>query len=129
MCLYTNKRSRIAKEDIQVFKMFRDIDGRVTTPKYVTPFRRATLSFNKLLPKVMLGVETNYFWFLNEYASTLFEVNEGYHAYTINPVWNRGEAHTKIFNATIPKGTRYYINKHNHIVAETIIIHADINIK
>ena len=125
MCLYTNKRSRIAKEDIQVFKVLRIYDGR-----YVTPYRKATLSPNKLLPKVKLGVETNYFWFLNEYASALFEVNEGYHSYLseIKAINNKCSLE-RIFNATIPKGTRYYIDKPHYIVAETMIIHADINIK
>ena len=127
MCLYTNKRSRIAKEDIQVFKVLRIYDGR-----YVTPYRKATLSPNKLLPKVKLGVITDYLWFLKrrDGFNTRFSVGEGYHSYLseIKAINNKCSLE-RIFNATIPKGTRYYIDKPHYIVAETMIIHADINIK
>lgn len=121
MCLYLTKspfekllpslwlyRPKTAKKDIRVYKV-------LGVPSLATPFRleRYTLEERKSVPKFGLSIG-------REPA-----VTEGLHAYTnLEDALSYSDLFYRAFRATIPAGSKYYINSRGWaIVSLDLIVH------
>lgn len=134
MCLVVDKKlhptgeSLTASENIVVGKIL----AISYTGRYLTPYRFKEVRFHNdecKLKKVSLGVKTEYF--METFASSpklVFEVEEGYHAYTSLPIARNFVRHSangntwKIFEAYIPKGAEYYVGVAGDIVSSEMVI-------
>lgn len=126
MCWVSNKTPvlQIAEQNIKTYKILKQFKGysKVESPLY--PF---VWEFNKEYFNP-IGWSTRYF--------TFYEITEGFHSLKCKPYikenryCRRGSTECimftsdrrKIFECTIPKGSRYYENETGDIVSEKLII-------
>lgn len=112
-------KPKVAEKDIKVYKILKEINSN-----YLIPYRRERINFvNSKADLQPVKIIAYWDWIINR-----FVVDEGYHSFTtvkevkFNLNFNfRGN--TAIFNAIIPKGTKYFIGKYNDIVSEKLIIY------
>ena len=122
LLIFNKKRylkPKVATKDIKVYKILKEIHSN-----YLTPYMRERINFingKADLPTVKIKAYKN--WLLGE-----FFVEEGYHSFItlkeakFNLNFNF-RSNVAIFNAIIPKGTKYFIGTYNDIVSEKLIIY------
>jgi len=112
-------KPKVATKDIKVYKILKEINSN-----YLTPYMRERINFingKADLPPVKIKA----YW---DWLTSRFFVDEGYHSFTTVKEAKFSlnfnfRSNVAIFNAIIPKGTKYFIGKYNDIVSEKLIIY------
>ena len=111
MCLETTqKRAKIAKEDIHCYKVMRVVNTHIRS---IYQYHRYYI--NKLETIDKFGIV--------KYSTFVF-IDEGLHAYIsletalCRTIWNTGI----LYNCTIPKGSKYYLGNDDDIVSNQMMI-------
>lgn len=115
MCFYKTEpydEPLIAMEDIKVFKHLEKRLFTLNAPYRGTIYFFNFLSFNKRIIRAK---------FKESEINSKYIVDNGIHAYISDKSYSLSKT---LYNAIIPKGTRYFINYgDNEIVAEKLIVY------
>lgn len=107
--LNTTPKVKVAEEDINVYKVLRQDAYGLRSPCYCYKW-----CLGKLEQSLMIIEKTK--------SNLLYYVNVGLHSYTIPTYGIFSHSYGTLYNAIIPKGSRYIIGEDNCIVSDQLII-------